>query len=87
MLSSSTLLNGETLSSRYSSSFEEWAGSSSNRLQLDNRSFLVPLKYKIINGNELSKFGRYVPYCSLCVPRDQNNSRSVRMIPSSGKRA
>ena len=26
-------------------------------------------------------------YCSLCVPRDQNNSRSVRMIPSSGKPA
>ena len=24
---------------------------------------------------------------SLCVPRDQNNSRSVRMIPSSGKPA
>ena len=26
-------------------------------------------------------------YCSLCVPRDQNNSRFVRMIPSSGKPA
>ena len=24
-------------------------------------------------------------YCSLCVPRDQNNSRSLRMISSSGK--
>ena len=24
-------------------------------------------------------------YCSLCVPRDHNNSRSVWMIPSSGK--
>ena len=26
-------------------------------------------------------------YCPLCVPRDQNNSRSVQMIPSSGKPA
>ena len=26
-------------------------------------------------------------YCSLCVPHDQNNSRSVRMISSSGKPA
>ena len=33
------------------------------------------------------KFRANQSYCSLCIPRDQNNSRSLRNIPSSGKPA